>query len=234
MSPAVRRLLPCLVLLAAAWPLRSADAGLPFPHLASELDPDPAVRWGRLANGLGYAVMHHEEPPGKVSIRLLVLAGSLQEREDERGIAHYLEHMAFNGTTHYPPGALIEQLQALGLAFGSHTNAHTGMDETVYKLDLPDSRAETIETGLVVMADWAFGMLLEPDEVERERGIILAEMRDREGPARRTARALYRAIYRGTVRGERLPIGVGRPSRRSPRTICARSTSAGTVPTAWC
>ena len=129
------------------------------------------------------------------------------EREDEQGLAHYLEHLAFNGSENYPPGKLTEQLQAMGIGFGSHNNAHTGFEETVYKLDLPDAAPETLAIGLTVVSDYA-GRMLQPAEVENERGIILAEMRDREGPGIRTWRVLYDAVYNGTNIGQRFPIGL--------------------------
>ncbi|MBA2481986.1 MAG: insulinase family protein, partial [Planctomycetes bacterium] len=144
----------------------------------------------------------------KLTIRMLVQNGSLSESDPQRGLAHYLEHMAFNGTTHFPPGKLITTLQSLGLAFGAHTNAHTSFDETVYKLDLPDAKEPTLATGLQVMADWAGGMLILPEEVEKERGVILAEMRDRNTPGYREFLATARTRYAGLIIGERPPIGV--------------------------
>ena len=179
-----------------------------FSLIAADLTPDPAVTSGMLGNGMRFAVMANQQPKDKVTLRLQVQCGSLQENEQQRGLAHFLEHLAFNGTTNYPPGTLVERLQHLGLAFGAHTNAHTSFDETVYKLDLPDAAPATIATGLGVMADWAGGMLLESKEIDKERGIILSELRDRDGAGLRQARARYGADYAGTVIGERLPIGV--------------------------
>ncbi len=192
------------LLLAVVLPLSAAD----FPHQSSDLAVDPAVTWGKLANGLRYALMPNQQPKDKITLRLQVQAGSLQETEEQRGLAHFLEHMAFNGTTNYPPGQLVVKLQHLGLQFGAHTNAHTSFDETVYKLDLPDPKPETLATGLTVMADWAGGMLLVPAEVERERGVILAELRDRDGADRRIWEAVATAAYAGTKTGQRMPIGL--------------------------
>ena len=190
-----------LALLAVA--AVAADA----PRPGAALPVDPAITWGRLPNGLRYALMPNQQPRDKASIRLLVTSGSLLESDPQRGLAHFLEHMAFNGTAHYPPGTLVNQLQALGMSFGADTNAHTSFDETVYKLDLPDTKPATIKTGLTVMADYAGAMLLVPAEVERERGIILAEMRDRETPSFRQWLKLYGEMYRGTAIGARFPIG---------------------------
>ncbi len=194
---------------------------LPFTLLAAELTADPAVLMGTFDNGLRYAVMANQQPKDKVTLRLQVQCGSLQESAPQRGLAHFLEHLAFNGTTNYPPGTLVERLQHLGLAFGAHTNAHTSFEETVYKLDLPDAAPETIATGLGVMADWAGGMLLEAGEIDKERGIILSELRDRDGAGLRQARARYGADYAGTVIGERLPIGVAETLQAANRELIA-------------
>jgi len=179
-----------------------------FPHLASDLPVDPAVRWGVLDNGLRWAVLANQQPPGKVSLRLQVQVGSLAERDEERGLAHVLEHMAFLGTAHYPPGQLNTVLQPLGIGFGSHSNAHTSFDETVYKLDLPNAEPAMLDLGLQVLADYAGGMLLDPAQLERERGVILAEMRDRDSADLRIHRARFAAAYAGTQLAERFPIGV--------------------------
>ncbi len=189
-------LLPCL------------GAAEPFAHeRAGALAPDPAIVWGTLPNGLRYAMLEHAQPQGKAVLRLRVAAGSLQETDAQQGLAHLLEHLAFNGTTHYPPGRLVTDLQHLGLQFGAHTNAHTSFDETVYKLDLPDATSATLTTGLTVLGDWAGGMLLEEAEVTRERSVVLAEMRDRDGWQMRAWRARFAARYAGTLLPQRFPIG---------------------------
>ncbi len=189
--------------------------------LAADLTPDPTVVWGTLPNGLRYALMPNAQPKDKVTLRLQVQCGSLQENEAQRGLAHYLEHLAFNGTTNYPPGTLITKLQHLGLAFGAHTNAHTSYEETVYKLELPDAKPETIATGLGVLADWGGGMLLEPAEIDKERGIILAELRDRDGASLRQWRALYAGQYAGTVLADRMPIGHAATIQAADRALIA-------------
>lgn len=179
-----------------------------FPHEHADVPVEATVQWGRLTNGITYAIMPNDEPKNRVSIRLMVMSGSLQETEEQRGLAHYLEHMAFNGGAHFPPGTLVENLQRMGLGFGRDTNAHTSFDETVYKLDLPDVKPETISTGLNAMADFAGGMLLVPEEVEHERGVILAEMRDRDTPAFRRWQAFSNARYHGLLIPQRIPIGL--------------------------
>jgi len=114
-----------------------AVAALPFAHEGSDLKPDPAVRFGKLPNGVRYAVTANKEPKGRASLRLLVLAGLFHETEEQRGVAHFLEHMAFNGSTHYAPGTLVEFFQRMGMSFGGDTNASTGFDRTLYLSNSP-------------------------------------------------------------------------------------------------
>ena len=185
-------------------PREPVGAGAPR---SSPLAPDPAVRWGSLPNGARYALMASQQPPGRVSLRLRIASGSLLEDDQQRGLAHMLEHMAFNGSRHYAPGALIPALQNLGIGFGNHLNAHTGFDETVYMIDLPDAKESTIDVGLTVLADQAGGLLLDAAEVERERGVVLAELRDRDGPGLRLQRREMALLTAGTRIGDRLPIG---------------------------
>lgn len=204
---------------ADAAPTAPQAAVPPFPQDHSEIAPDPAVVWGRLESGLRWCVMRNQQPKDKVTIRLQVENGSLAESEQQRGLAHYLEHMAFNGSTHFPPGKLVTLLQGLGLAFGAHTNAHTSFDETVYKLDLPDAQEGTLATGLRVMADWAGGLSLPSDAIDKERGIILAEMRDRNTPGFREFIALSKARYPGLIIGERAPIGLAETVKNADREL---------------
>jgi zinc protease len=178
-----------------------------WPHESSDLTPDPALVFGRLDNGLRYVIMPNHEPVNRVGLYLDVQSGSMNETDHQRGLAHYLEHMLFNGTVHYPPGTLVEYFQSIGLGFGADTNAHTGYDETVYKLLLPNSDRKTLETGLVVMADYARGALLLENEVDRERGIILAEKRARDSARSRIFQERMRFVFAGTRIAERNPIG---------------------------
>jgi zinc protease len=194
--------------LCAAAPAARAVEAPPFPHEKSEFKPDPAVRYGKLPNGLRYCLMVNQQPKDKVVLRLQVENGSLVESDAQRGCAHFLEHMAFNGSAHFPPGKLVELLQGMGLAFGAHTNAHTSFDETVYKLDLPDPQPKTLGVGLQVIADWAGALLIQQPEVDKERGVILAEMRDRNTPGFREFLALAKTRYPGLIIGDRAPIGV--------------------------
>ncbi|WP_267926306.1 M16 family metallopeptidase [Desulfolithobacter dissulfuricans] len=178
-----------------------------WPQDASDLQPDPTLRFGTLQNGLRYVLMENREPRGRVAMYLDVQAGSVNETDEQRGLAHFLEHMLFNGTTHFPPGTLVEYLQSVGMEFGADTNAHTSYGETVYKLVLPDNSEKRISEGLLIMADYARGALLLEEEVDRERGIILAEKRARDSARSRAARARMHFTFAGTRIAKRDIIG---------------------------
>ena len=185
----------------------AAAKPLPFAHEQSDLKPDPEVRFGKLENGLRYAVRPNKEPNGRVSLRLLVLAGSLHETEEQRGVAHFLEHLAFNGSEHYPPGTLVEFFQRMGMSFGGDTNANTGHERTVYLLELAKADEATIAEGLRVLRDYAGGLLLLPEEIEKERQVILSERRARDSVGFRTFVAQFEAMLGSTLLPKRLPIG---------------------------
>ena len=190
---------------------------LPFPHEGSDLKPDPAARFGKLPNGLRYVVLPNHEPKARASLRLLVLAGSLHEADDQRGLAHFLEHMAFNGSKHYPPGTLIEFFQRMGMNFGGDTNANTGFERTVYLLELAKSDDATIGEGLRVFSDYADGLLLTDEEIDRERTIILSEKRARDSVAYRTFVAQFEAMLGTTRFPQRIPIGTPEVISTAPR-----------------
>ncbi|WP_417912927.1 M16 family metallopeptidase [Candidatus Electronema sp. TJ] len=179
-----------------------------WPQDRSDLKPDPAMMFGSLKNGLRYVILPNSEPKGRVSLQLKIHAGSLHESEEQRGTAHYLEHMMFNGTAHYPPGKLVDYFQSIGMSFGPDTNAHTTYDETVYQLMLPNSAKATISEGLRVLADYAGGALLLPDEVNRERGVILAEKRERDSAGQRVFKADMEQGFADTLLARRDVIGV--------------------------
>lgn len=171
-----------LFLLASGLALAPLAAD-PFASEASDLPTDPAVESGVMENGLRWVILPWTEPPERVSLRLLVEAGSLQESERQKGLAHLIEHMAFNGTRNFSAGEMVEYFQRLGMAFGPDTNAHTWWRETVYKLELPENREGLLRDGLSLLRDYADGMLLEEEEIEKEKGVVLSEYRDRNSPS---------------------------------------------------
>lgn len=188
-----------------------------FPHESSDLTVDPAVKWGRLDNGLRYALLKNSEPNGRISARLAIRVGSLFEAEDERGLAHFLEHMAFNGSKHFPSANVIEFFQKLGMNFGGDTNAYTSFDRTVYQLELPDTKPETLKESLTYFADVAGGLLLESKEIDKERGIILSEKRARDSVGLRTFLAEFEFLLPDTRFPQRMPIGTEEVIRLAPR-----------------
>jgi zinc protease len=185
-----------------------------WAHVGSDLKPDPLADFGALANGLRFIILPNPEPPGRVSLRLFIEAGSLHEAEDQRGLAHFLEHMAFNGTQNFPAGQMVEYFQRLGMAFGADTNAHTSFRETVYKLELPpgaDGKAPdpaTLLDGLKMLRDVGDGMLIAPAEVDKERGIILSEKLARDTTASRIMEEGLKFQLPDHRISNRLPIGL--------------------------
>ncbi len=198
-----RRPLFLIALLLAPLLAFAAD----FPHQVSDLPVDPRVRWGKLDNGLRYALLHNPEPRGRISARLAIRVGSLYENDNERGLAHFLEHMAFNGSRHFPAANVVEFFQKLGMDFGGDTNASTGFDRTIYQLELPDTKPETLHESLTFFADVAGGLLLESKEIDKERGIILSEKRARDSVGLRTFMAELEFLVPDTRFPQRLPIG---------------------------
>lgn len=179
-----------------------------WPHTHSDLVPDPDVTFGRFDNGLGYVLLPNRTPRQRVSLHLVVQAGSYHETEDERGLAHFLEHMLFCGSTHFEPGELVRFFQSIGMRFGPDVNARTGFFQTVYDVILPDGAPESLQQGLLVMQDYAQGALIRPEEVDRERGVVLAEMYARDSAAYRTYAAGLAFAFPEARFAARLPIGV--------------------------
>ncbi len=195
MMTAVLQLLPLV-------PARGAS-------LADEkLPTDPALVTGTLPNGLAYIIRPHKNPEGRVGIWLHVASGSLNETEAQRGLAHYLEHMAFNGTANFPPGSVVPFFQSLGMAFGRDQNAFTGFDQTTYTLTLPGGGRELVEKGMLYMADIATRMSLEPAEIDSERQVILEEKRARASARQRVQDQFYERLAPESTLGRRLPIGI--------------------------
>src|SRR5688572_7166169 len=179
----------------------------PWEHATSDVPVDQRIRFGALDNGLRWAWAENSEPEMRCYLRLHVDVGSLAEEESERGMAHFLEHMAFNGSAHFPAGTLIEWFQKHGMAFGADTNAHTDFGETVYKLDLPNADEATLREGLRVLRDFADGLLLAEEEIEREKGVIDGEERERDSAGWRVFLRQLERFFAGTRVAERLPIG---------------------------
>lgn len=169
---------------------------------------DSAVTIGTLPNGIRYYIRENHEPERRAEFRLVVKAGSLQEDDDQRGIAHFLEHMAFNGTRNFEKQALIDYLESIGMRFGGDLNASTTYDHTLYKLTIPTDAPGAIETGFQILDDWARGITLDPAEIEAERGVVLSEWRTRLGVGSRIRARTDSVLLGGSRYLERQPIGV--------------------------
>jgi zinc protease len=180
----------------------------PWPQTASDLPADPDVRFGILPNGMRYALRHNATPPHQISLRLRIDAGSLEEQDDQRGLAHFIEHMAFNGSTHVAEGEFVHRLERLGLRFGADTNAGTEFGQTVYKLDLPESQPASIDEGLFLLREVAGEVSFAPAAIDRERGIIQSEERSRAGPQYRIFIDQMNYLLRGQRLPTRIPIGI--------------------------
>lgn len=173
----------------------------------SDLMPDPEIRFGVLPNGMRYAIRRNTTPASTAVMRMLIDVGSTAEAEDERGLAHFIEHMAFNGTTNVPEGEMIKILERLGLEFGADTNAFTSYDETGYLLDLPNVLPETVDTALYLLRETASEISFDPKAIDRERGVILSELRTRANYAQRNRESLFAFSVPGTRIADRSPIG---------------------------
>jgi zinc protease len=179
-----------------------------WAHEFSDLKPDPAVRYGVLSNGMRYAIKKNSQPKGTAALRLRIASGSIQETDAQQGLAHYLEHMAFNGSKNVAEGEMIKILERKGLAFGPDTNAYTSFGETVYMLDLPNVEKDTVDTGIFLMRETADRLTISQAAVERERGVILSEERSRDTPELRASKARYDLWLEGQIVARRFPIGL--------------------------
>ena len=186
------------------------------PALTEPVPFDTAVRTGTLPNGLRYFIRQNPRPEKRLSLRLAVKAGSLFEADDQLGLAHLIEHMAFNGSAHFKPGELVSYFESTGARLGPHVNAYTSFDETVYMLDLPSDSAEIVTKGLLAMADFAGGLTLSPAEIDRERGVVIEEWRGRLGAASRVRDQQLPVLFNQSRYADRLPIGKPEVLRAAP------------------
>jgi zinc protease len=175
--------------------------------LAAPLPRDAAIRVGTLPNGLSYFIRNNPRPEDRVMLRLAVRAGSNDEADDQRGLAHVLEHMAFNGSARFKPGELVSYLESIGAEFGPHVNAYTSFDETVYMIDVPTDRAGNLGRGFEALGDFAGGITLDAAEIDKERGVVIEEWRGRLGANTRMQEPQLKAIFGASRYVDRLPIG---------------------------
>jgi len=208
--------LACLLALFIVPTLPAAADDVPWLYENSDVPPDRAWHFGELKNGLRYAVRPNGVPPGQVSIRIRIDAGSLNEREDEQGYAHLLEHLLFRQSRYLGDGEAIPTWQRLGAAFGSDTNAETSTTHTVYKLDLPNATPAALDESFKLLSGMIAAPTLSDDNIRSDVPIVLAEMRERGGAARRVQETMRKVFYKGQLLAERNPIG-------KPETLQAAS-----------
>ena len=180
-------------------PVAAPDAPLAF---------DPSVVRGVLSNGLSYYIRHNEEPRDRAHIALVVRAGSIHEEEDQRGLAHFVEHMAFNGTERFAKQEIIDYLESIGSRFGNHLNARTGFDDTLYFLEIPTDDPEITETAFQILSDWAYAVSFDPEEVELERDVVLEEWRQSQGFYSWIEENLLALLFGSSLYAQRSPIGL--------------------------
>ena len=218
------RLRHSLMLLAAAIAFAPGVAAVQSPAATTAVDKapldqvipvDPLITVGTLPNGLRYYVRRNRQPQGRAELRLAVKAGSILEDQDQRGVAHFVEHMAFNGTRQFPKQDVVAFMQGIGMRFGAHVNAHTSFDETVYELQIPSTNPAVIDQSLLILEDWARAVSFDRDEVDRERGVILEEWRLGLGAESRMQDAQMPVLLQGSRYAERSPIGGQRSSGTS-------------------
>ena len=199
-------------------------AQAPVPH-----DPDeaplplwPEIKRGTLANGLTYYILKHQKPEKRVFLWLAVNAGSVQEDDDQRGLAHFDEHMAFNGTAHFPKADIVNYLEKIGMRFGADLNASTSWDETVYKLEVPTDDVAYVHKGFDILRDWAGGVSYDPTEIEKERGVVLEEWRLGRGAQMRLFNKQAGVLFKGARYAERIPIGLPEIIKGAPPEALTR------------
>ena len=179
-----------------------------FAQQMPPIPMDPKVRVGKLDNGLTYYIRQNNYPEGQANFYIAQKVGSVLEEDNQRGLAHFLEHMCFNGTEKFPGNGVIKYLEGIGVKFGADLNAYTSIDETVYNIDnVPVSVTGAIDSCLWILHDWAGALLLEDEDIDKERGVIHEEWRQRNTAKQRMMEAATLKMYPGNRYGERWPIG---------------------------
>ncbi|PYS58483.1 MAG: hypothetical protein DMF76_19070, partial [Acidobacteria bacterium] len=175
--------------------------------LTAPMPVDPEITMGKFANGMRYYIRRNKKPEKRAELRLVVKAGSILEDDDQQGLAHLVEHMAFNGTKHFPKNEIISFMESLGMRFGADINAYTSFDETVYMLTVPTDKPEMMDRALLVLEDWAHNLSFDPTEIEKERGVVMEEWRLGRGAGMRMLNKIFPVLLNGSRYADRLPIG---------------------------
>src|SRR5215813_5231886 len=175
--------------------------------LTDRMPVDPQITMGKFANGMTYYVRANKKPEKRAELRLVVKAGSVLEDDDQQGLAHLCEHMAFNGTKHFPKNEIISFMESIGMRFGADVNAYTSFDQTVYMLSVPTDKPDALEKALLILEDWAHNLTFDPTETEKERGVVMEEWRLGRGAGMRMTQKIFPVILKDSRYAERLPIG---------------------------
>lgn len=175
--------------------------------LTDAMPVDPQITMGTLPNGLRYYIRANKKPEKRAELRLVIKAGSILEDDDQQGLAHLVEHMAFNGTQHFPKAEIVSFIESLGMRFGADLNAYTSFDETVYMLTVPTDKIETLDKAMLVLEDWAHNITFDPAEIDKERGVVMEEWRLGRGAGARMRDKLFPILLKGSRYADRLPIG---------------------------
>lgn len=208
-----RKVLPIALLVGflAAFSVAVGQEKTPHPSQTASLDQvipiDPQITLGKYDNGLSYYIRVNKKPENRAELRLVVNAGSVLEDDDQRGLAHFVEHMAFNGTKHFAKQELVKFMESIGMRFGPSLNAFTSFDETVYMLEIPTDKPEVIQTAFLILEDWAHNLSFEPAEIDKERGVIIEEWRLGRGAYARMMDRQFPILLKDSRYAERLPIG---------------------------
>jgi zinc protease len=186
--------------------LSTAQAQAPS-SLSDSIPVDRAITIGQLPNGLRYYIRENPKPEKRAEFRLVVKAGSVLEDDDQQGLAHFVEHMAFNGTEHFPKNQIVRFIESVGMRFGADLNAYTSFDETVYMLQVPTDKPDVIREALLILEDWAHNVSFENEEIDKERGVVMEEWRLRRGAGARMTDKLFPITLKGSRYSDRIPIG---------------------------
>ena len=186
---------------------QTATAPAQSKALSQPMPVDPKITIGKFSNGLRYYIRANKKPEKRAELRLVIKAGSILEDDDQQGMAHFVEHMAFNGTKNFPKQDLVQFIESLGMRFGADLNAYTSFDETVYMLQVPTDKPETMNKAFQILEDWAQNVTFDPAEIEKERGVVMEEWRIRRGASERMQTKILPIMLKGSRYADRLPIG---------------------------
>ena len=189
----------------AAFLVLALPASAQTPNLSDRLPIDTLVLRGRLTNGVQYLIRRNALPEKRAELRLAVNAGSILEDDAQRGVAHFVEHMAFNGTRRFPKADIVNFLERVGMRFGADLNAYTSFDETVYMLQIPTDTARLVATALDIMEDWAHGITFDAKELQKERGVVIEEWRSGLSAETRVQNKQFPVMLKGSKYAVRLP-----------------------------